>query len=1170
MFHIGWQRLLRAVFILCVFTFVSLTFAADKSQVDPAQVNPDSSQLAATATAADLEQRQRLLTEAYAIFHDEQYLEAVEAFTEVIDAAPDWAEGYIGRGIAHGYAELYEESLDDFDRAIALGSDDPYVHLWRGSSYWALSEEDAAIDAINRAITLNPRYVISYQFRGTRYFYMRRFEEVIADYDRVLIFNPNNKSIFDSRYLAYNSLTLYDESNLDKDIAFGLHAQENDSIDAAVIYFTRAIDRAITLDEPRTLSYAYLYRAEAHRRLQNETDAQADLEAALIANPALGDAYIMLGDYDSAVRAEPDNPLMYWLRAEHQMAQDQFEAAAADLLAHINLNSSHRVHVEGLPSTDTLPGYEIGIGWSYWFSFDAQPGQQISVSAIDRDMTDADPVLLIVDSDGHPLIARLHDLSNIVLERGGRYTLVMAPSGVYFDRATFTLSITLGSVLSAPQQTGTASRWTATPTMTPTPSATLTPTATSTIDRAMGRFIRFGTLRNLYIGSASWSPDGANLYTYSPINGLSKYPVSSLSTPHMLSRYDEFAASGLSVSPDGRLIAYGPSDILMRDASTGELLRTWRGHSEYVKFLEFSPDGRLLFSADSGDQYLLWDVATGTQLDVPRNLPDAPHSAKFSPDGTKIVLVNIIGKTYLLDVIDGTKLQLANNGNELNRKVFLASTTESDQIAFSPDGTLLAMAGENNTAVLWDVNSGQVVNTLRGHDDDVTSVDFSPDGLVLATGSKDRAVKLWHVPTGEELATLDAEVTVNSVIFNPVRMLLAIVTGNDEVQFWGLNNALDLATATPPPTISPLELTATVAALTATPTPTATLTSSGYLERGDTAFAARDYLTALADFDLAIAVDDENITAHVSRGHTLGELNRWGDAIAAYTRALELDEDNPDLYAYIARAYESIQGDENTEVGIDYANRALAIDPDNVVALTHRARGYYRLGDNDTALADLNRAIELAPDYSEAYIIRGVVYGRGLELRDLAFADFETALEIDPYDERTYRYRGLVYYDFDNSDDALANLNRSIELDPNYVEAHTDRGRVHLYLTEDYEKAVADFLQALELSPDDIFALANLGLTYIRQSQYGLAVDVLEKAVLVDPDNAGALINLGEAYYFLDQPQKALDAYWRGVAALPSDAAPVPTFILNRIRELEIRLNVTATPTSTPQENTED
>ena len=44
-----------------------------------------------------------------------------------------------------------------------------------------------------------------------------------------------------------------------------------------------------------------------------------------------------------------------------------------------------------------------------------------------------------------------------------------------------------------------------------------------------------------------------------------------------------------------------------------------------------------------------------------------------------------------------------------------------------------------------------------------------------------RTTKLWHVPTGEELASLDAEVSVNRVGFNPTRMLLAITTGDDEV-----------------------------------------------------------------------------------------------------------------------------------------------------------------------------------------------------------------------------------------------------------------------------------------------------------------------------------------------------------------------------------------------------
>ena len=76
-------------------------------------------------------------------------------------------------------------------------------------------------------------------------------------------------------------------------------------------------------------------------------------------------------------------------------------------------------------------------------------------------------------------------------------------------------------------------------------------------------------------------------------------------------------------------------------------------------------------------------------------------------------------------------------------------------VSFSPDGTKVASGFDDKTVKLWDVTSGECLQTLEGHSDSVRSVSFSPDGTKVASGSFDDTVKLWDVTSGECLQTLE-------------------------------------------------------------------------------------------------------------------------------------------------------------------------------------------------------------------------------------------------------------------------------------------------------------------------------------------------------------------------------------------------------------------------------
>lgn len=108
-------------------------------------------------------------------------------------------------------------------------------------------------------------------------------------------------------------------------------------------------------------------------------------------------------------------------------------------------------------------------------------------------------------------------------------------------------------------------------------------------------------------------------------------------------------------------------------------------------------------------------------------------------------------------------------------------------VCFSPDGKFLATGAEDKIIRIWDLATRTIVKYLKGHEQDIYSLDFFPDGKRLVSGSGDRTVRIWDVYNGQCSLTLSIEDGVTTVAVSPDGSLIAAGSLDRTVRVWDAN-----------------------------------------------------------------------------------------------------------------------------------------------------------------------------------------------------------------------------------------------------------------------------------------------------------------------------------------------------------------------------------------------
>jgi len=128
----------------------------------------------------------------------------------------------------------------------------------------------------------------------------------------------------------------------------------------------------------------------------------------------------------------------------------------------------------------------------------------------------------------------------------------------------------------------------------------------------------------------------------------------------------------------------------------------------------------------------------------------------------------------------------------------------------------------------------------------------------------------------------------------------------------------------------------------------------------------------------------------------------------------------------------------------------------------------------------------------------------------------ENQLSAEEYFERAYQAHEQKDYD-----KAIADYSQAILLKPDYAVAYVNRGAVRA-AQGDYDLAIVDYDQAILLKPDFTLAYNNRGVVHAVKSNTSRAIDDYDQAIYLKPDFAGAYSNRGETYFAMGKMQEAL------------------------------------------------
>jgi len=211
-------------------------------------------------------------------------------------------------------------------------------------------------------------------------------------------------------------------------------------------------------------------------------------------------------------------------------------------------------------------------------------------------------------------------------------------------------------------------------------------------------------------------------------------------------------------------------------------LVTYKGHTDDVMGVDWSPAGSSIATAANDGTAQVWTATSGKRLFsysshiTPAQSDDNANAVRWSPDGKRLALAFADGTAQVVDSRSHRQRFGYGNGD---------ASVALNALAWSPDGNSLALASSDGTVQIYALASGKLLIRYKGHLNNVTAVAWSHDGKRIASSSDDATVQVWDATSGQALLVFkEHSRKVSSVAWSADDSRIASCSWDNTAQIW--------------------------------------------------------------------------------------------------------------------------------------------------------------------------------------------------------------------------------------------------------------------------------------------------------------------------------------------------------------------------------------------------